>query len=127
MGVVYRCPGTVTFGRRTERTVHGNCCAQFALMDPERRKKIGVRHVEPGQLLAVEPDASEPLTGGELIEVVRLLQLADDDRVTAPVAHVQYLRADHGLAPDQLAALLELGRAYGLQVQLVRPPQNSRA
>lgn len=118
MGIVLRCPGVDSYGHGlTEQTVHMNsCCAQFALMSPERRQKIGLRYpAPPAPLIAVDEDNQEPISVGELMEVVRLLQLADDEGVPAPVSHLQHVLVDPDFPQDQLDALVELGAAYGLR------------
>lgn len=124
MAVEYRCPGTTSYGRGlSERTVHGGCCAAFALMSSERRQKIGLRYpVMQDPIVAVDEDYEDEVTVGELIEVVRLLQLAEDDGAPAPVAHVQHVHVDADFPQDQLDALLQLGEGYGLRVHVTRLP-----
>lgn len=122
MSIEYRCPGGASYRHGlTEQTVHGSCCAQFALMSSERRQKIGLRYPAPPEpLLAVVDEEPDPVTVGELIEAVRLLQLAEDDGVPAPVSHVQHVHVEHDFPQDQLDALLELGAEYGLRVTVTR-------
>lgn len=120
MTFAYRCPGTTIPGIRGSRTSHGACCAQFALSSTERRARLGVRYRVPDPILAVEDDI-DAITIGELVEVVRLLQLAADDQTTPPVSPIQYVLLDPGYPQDELDALLDLGAPYGLQVHWVRP------
>lgn len=122
MTFAYKCPGTAVAGIRGDRTVHGACCAQFALSSPERRKKIGVRYVVHEPIIAIDEDDTEPVTVGELIEVVRLLQLADDEGAPPPVSLVQDVVVPAGFPQDELDALLELGSAYGLRARVTRLP-----
>jgi hypothetical protein len=91
-------------------------------MTPERRKKIGERYRAAEPIIAVDEDDIEPITVGELIEVVRLLQLADDDGIDAPVAHVQHVLVEPDFPQEQLDALLDLGAGYGLRVTVTRLP-----
>jgi len=122
--IEYRCPGVTSYGRGlTERTVHmSGCCAAFALSNPERRAKIGLRYpADPEPLIGAPPD-DEPISVGELTEVVRLLQLADDEGVPAPVSHVQYVLVEHDYPQEQLDALLDLGAGYGLVAHCIRLP-----
>ncbi len=120
MSFAYKCPGTTVAGIRGERSVHGACCAQFALSNPERRERIGVRYHVPDPIIAVDEDDTEPITVGELIEVVRLLQLADDEGVPPPVSLVQDVVVPADFPQDELDALLELGSAYGLRARITR-------
>jgi hypothetical protein len=125
MSVTYRCPGTTSYGRgMSETTVHaGGCCAAFTLMSAERRQAIGLRYAPaPDPIIAIEEAIEEPITVGELIEVVRLLQLADDEGLPAPVSHVQRVLVEHDFPQAQLDALLDLGAGYGLVAHCTRLP-----
>lgn len=119
-----RCPGVTGYGRADAVTHQGGCCAAFALMSPERRQKVGLRTpLEPQQLLGIEdhPDP-EPISIGELIETVRLLQLAADEGMPAPVSLTPTALIDHDFPQEQLDALLQLGEAYGLNAHCIRRP-----
>jgi hypothetical protein len=123
MSFAYKCPGTTTYGRTlSARTVHGGCCAAFALMSQERRRRIGIRYLVYEPIICVDEDAEGWITTGELIEVVALLQLAADDGVDPPVAHRQHVLVEPDFPKDELDALLDLGAAYGLQVRVTWLP-----
>jgi hypothetical protein len=121
MSIQYRCPGTISYGRGlTERTVHAGCCAAFVLMSPERRAKVGLRYSVPDPIIAIGEE--EPISVGELIEVVRLMQLAADEGVPAPVSHHQVVLVEADYPQPELDALISLGEPHGLTVDLRRQP-----
>ncbi len=125
MTIRLSCPGAPGHQRGpSDNIVHADgCCAAFALMSQERRRRVGRRWpTSPPTMLAIDEPAGDPLTIGELIEVVRLLELAADDHLPAPVPLTPTVHVPHDFPQDQLDALLQLGEAYGLDATCVRLP-----
>jgi hypothetical protein len=121
MTVILRCPGV---DRRSHRhgqtTVHADgCCAQFILASAEVRERTGLRismH-EPSAEPRPVPPVPKSITVPELISLVTELQR---DAAQFPDEVPDDLMVWVDITPeydlDEVMALIDLGRPYGLVV-----------
>lgn len=119
MSVILRCPGVDSYRHgQGETTVHPDgCCARFALSSDEQRERVGLRIPMPGR--AAEPRLVPPvpasLTVAELIDLVADLQRQATETPDAePDDTFVWVDITPDYDLDEVMALIDLGRPYGL-------------
>lgn len=119
MAVEYRCPGVDSYGHGLSETfIHmAGCCAQFLLMSPEQQAKVGLKYPAPRQEPMPAPagyqvDTISMRECEKLIEKLQYRAAERPDEEPEPV--IAWVLLDEGDTEQQVQALYDLGRPYGL-------------
>lgn len=117
MAATYACPGLPSRAPDGAASHNGACCVSFVALSPAERERRGVRragfeHEPRPELAPYEVDVIDVPT---LIAIVADLQRRatekPDELLEPTIAYVE-ITPEHGY--EEVLALIELGRPYGL-------------
>lgn len=120
MGALFTCPGLSSYGRGLrEATVHnGACCQSFAALTTTERERRGLRLPAEPEPLFEPPTYEVDIIGvPALIAIVADLQrraTENPDELLEPTIVYVEIGPEH--VYEEVLALIDLGRPYGLVV-----------